>query len=148
MRTGVTPAPVEGDRLVDEPGCAEPELQRVAGDEGALHWVQPAHRSVALDGDHLAAIEPLCREEAAHHGLAIHEDRAGAAHSAAAHELGPGQRGGVADDVDGRTSGRRVELDRVAIQTGSQRGDSLFLLFGSTVVASAAVILAVRASER
>ena len=95
------PLLVEGDGAIDEAGRAEAALQSVVGHEGALHRVQIIGAMV-LNRLHVAADDILDRQQATGHRPAVHQDRARAAGTSAASELGPGQPQLPAQQLDQR----------------------------------------------
>src|SRR5258708_5318426 len=81
----------------DHPRRAVAALQAVFVPEGLLHDVQLAVRGQAFDGRHLRAVGLDGEDGARLDGLAVDEDRAGAALAGVAADIGAGEAGGGAE---------------------------------------------------
>src|SRR5581483_975 len=90
------------------PGRAKSALERVVGDEGALHRMHPVGRSESFDGGDRVAARFEGKDHARGYWTAVEVDRAGAAGAAIAYQLGAGEPEMVAQRIDQRDA----RLDR------------------------------------
>src|SRR5215510_10362133 len=99
------------DRQHQEPRCTETALQRVMIHEGLLHWMQPVAVSQAFDGPDLLAVGLHGEHQAGAHRFAIDNDRASAAHTMLATDMGSRLSAILTDGIGQGTP--RLDGDRV-----------------------------------
>jgi hypothetical protein len=102
----------------DDAAQAESALSGLLFDESALDRVRVLGRSQSFEGFDLGSIHAFDRRDAGADGPAIHDNRAGAALSQAAAELGPTQLEVVAENVKKRR--RRIHIQGVGATVDRQ----------------------------
>jgi hypothetical protein len=112
----------EGQRGQQHPGRAKPALHGAVPEKRFLERMEPAVVLQSAHGDDGTLTHGAREHEAARHGPAVEQHRAGAAHPFTAAFLDVEDAERVAQDLEERQAGRRVDVPRTAVDDELHQG--------------------------